>query len=291
MNLLIDKVIINEIECGTNFAYVLHDNSSFLLTEYKVLQSQTNSSLIKCMKILYNGKTALYYLIGLLRPLSAMLTRIGSDHFLMIVQNLFANIIAVKNNGFLTCLNIDSSFEHIYVDQNTFKISLVYLPLNQHEYNDTSEFENVLRANLVRVISAVPSLSSREVMELSIDLQNGMLSIEDIYTKLSTGSTENGTSTLKLVALNAPTVFEFVVTKPEFSIGQGSSNDGVVFNKTVSKIHCKVSKSGQNYLICDLQSRYGTFVNGIRLQPNCPVKIKNGDTIRLASSDFQVVIE
>lgn len=296
MNLLIDKGIINEIECGINFAYVLKDSSSFLLTEYKVLQNQTNGSLIKCMRMLYNGKTALYYLVGSFSPLSAILSHIEPDHFLTIVQNLFASVIAVKSNGFLTCLNIDSSFEHIYVEQNTFKTELVYLPLNQHEYNNISAFENVLRANLVQAISAIPSLSSQKVMELSINLQNGMLSIEDIYAKLRSNSGGGGnavgrSNNLKLVALNAPTAFEFEITKPEFLIGQLSTNDGIIFNKTVNKVHCKVSRSGQNYLICDLQSKNGTFVNGIRLLPNCPVQIKNGDMIRFASSVFQAVIE
>jgi len=39
-----------------------------------------------------------------------------------------------------------------------------------------------------------------------------------------------------------------------------------------------------------LQSANGTYVNKIRLQPNKPCAINNGDIIRLANSDFQVVI-
>lgn len=44
------------------------------------------------------------------------------------------------------------------------------------------------------------------------------------------------------------------------------------------------------YTITDLQSANGTYVNKIRLQPNQPYPINNGDIIRLANSDFQVSI-
>ena len=307
MNLLIENGTIEEIECGANFAYVLKDNSTFLSTEYKVLQSQTNSSFIKCMKMLYNGNIELYYLVNAYKPLSTLLSRLDPDHFVTIIGNLLAGIIDVKNNGFLSCHNIDSSFEHVYVDSNTFKVGLVYLPLNKHEYSDTSSFENALRTNLVRVINGISSLSSPKTTQLSADLQNGMLSIEDVYSKLggkgvpvqrskqSPGNKDSNSppahGPMKLVALNASTRVEIQITKPEFTIGKKETNDGVInFNKMVSRFHCKVSNNGQQFMISDLQSANGTFVNGVRLQPNNPSPVKNGDVVRLANSDFQVVI-
>ena len=44
------------------------------------------------------------------------------------------------------------------------------------------------------------------------------------------------------------------------------------------------------YMITDLKSANGTYVNRVRLTPEQPHQIKNGDIIRLANSDFQVVI-
>ena len=55
MNRLLENSLLQEIACGTNFAYVLSDNGMFLPTEYKVLQSQANSNFVKCMKMLSNG--------------------------------------------------------------------------------------------------------------------------------------------------------------------------------------------------------------------------------------------
>ena len=39
MNVLAENNYIKEMECGSNFSYILSDNSTFLSTEYKVLQS------------------------------------------------------------------------------------------------------------------------------------------------------------------------------------------------------------------------------------------------------------
>ena len=55
-------------------------------------------------------------------------------------------------------------------------------------------------------------------------------------------------------------------------------------------MHCKVLCKQNRYYIEDLQSANGTYVNKVRLQPNIETEIKHGDIIRLANSNFQVVI-
>lgn len=309
MNLLIENGVVEEIECGANFAFILKDNASFVSTDYKVLQSQTNGCFIKCMKMLCNGKIMLYYLVNAYKPLSSLLPTLDPDHFVTVVGHILAGVIDVKNNGFLSCNSIDSSFEHIYVDQNTFKIGLVYVPLNKHEYGDSSAFENALRANLVRVISGISSLASVKTTQLAADLQNGMLSVEEIYSRLGSKgiivkvnnnknaekkpvNPSTAPGSVKLVALrNAPKGAEIVIDKAEFTIGKKELNDFVIkFNNMVSRTHCKIKRNGSKALIVDLQSANGTFINGVRLQPGIPFSLKNGDVVRLANSDFQVVM-
>ena len=68
MNALLENNNITEIECGSNFAYVLNDNNLFLSTEYKVLQSRSGGCFVKCMKMTYNGEIQLYYLTEAYRP-------------------------------------------------------------------------------------------------------------------------------------------------------------------------------------------------------------------------------
>ncbi len=300
MNSLMENKDIRELVCGDNFAYVLKDRGAFLPTEYKVLQSQSDGCFVRCMKMLYNGQVQLYYMTRELKPFSAMIPTVDADSFLTIVSNLFASILDVKNNGFLSCQNVDISFDKIYVDPATYKVRLVYLPLSKRVYEDYASFENEMRSELVRLIAEEDALVSPQTTQLSADLSNGTLTLEDVYSRMkdgkgtrSAGQKNAPGGTLRLVAVNGPARLEIAVTKDDFVIGKKAELcDGVVgFNKMISRAHCKICRRDGQYTITDLQSANGTYVNRVRIQPGRPHPVKNGDMIRLANSDFQILID
>ena len=305
MNSLVQKGLLEEMACGSNFSYVLNDNSLFLTTEYKVLQSQGSNSLLKCMKMKYNGKIQLFYIINSNKPLMSILSNISPENFMTIVSNLFSAVLAVKNNGFLSCENIDISFEHIFVDTNTYKVNLVYVPVEKGMFDDYASFESELRTTLIKSISTFPTFSTQALFKLQADLSDGTKTLEDVYNgmskvksvykKTSSGSIRKSIldQTARLVAMSAPTHTEFVIDKDSFLIGRNSSSvDGVVtFNGMVSKVHCRIDKYRSKYALTDLKSANGTYINKTKLEPNKPYYIKNGDIIRLANSDFQFVVD
>ncbi len=311
MNTLVENKLIEEIAYGTNFAYVLNKECTFLPTEYKVLHAQRDNGFLKCLKTYYNGKVQLFYLTESFVPLNSLLFRLNPDSFLTLVSGLLGTIIDVKNNGFLSCMNIDLSYQHIFVDPKTLKVSLVYIPVGQHLFSDYASFENKLRISLIKLISEVQQLSSPSTVNLKNDLQNGSMSIEDIAagfgghapvnraqnrTQSVPGTKSNHQSaaraSMKLISLNPGAAMEIAVTKPEFVIGKkASAVDGVVsFNRMISRIHCKITQKQSTFFIEDLQSVNGTYVNGKRLSPHAPTVIKHGDIVSLANSDFQVKI-
>lgn len=297
MNRLLENGLIQEIACGTNFAYVLSDNAMFLSTEYKVLQSQANSNFVKCMKMLYNGKAQMLYLTANLKPFLSMIPSLDSDSFMTICANLLAAIIDVKQNGFLTCQNIDIAFEKIFVDPSTYKVSLVYVPVSKRIYDDYATFENEVRTGLVKLISGVANISSPKTMQFASDLTNGMMTMVDLNNRIKLGKAtlagagqQGARKVMRLVALNGPTKVELPITKNSFVIGKNAGAvDGVIsFNKMISRTHCRIDRNGDQYTITDLMSANGTYVNRARLNPNQPCPIQDGDIVRLANSDFQV---
>lgn len=309
MNYLVESGFMDEIKCGDNFAFVLNEDNALISTEYKVLQSQTEGTFVKCMKVLYNGKVQLYYLTNGIVTFKDMVSSLDSEKFLAIVADLFVNIVSVKNNGFLSCQNIDIAFEHIFVNPLTYKVSLVYLPIGRRLYSDVLYFENDLRANLIKLIQEASNLSGTKVEQLKVDLSNGMLPLEGIISRTRKGTVlyqkqvgpnillhedkENlNGGNIKMVATNAPIPLEIVITKNEFVLGRKQELvDGVIsFSKKISRVHCKVTREGNLFAVTDLESAGGTYVNGMRLQPKMPCTIKMGDKIRLSDIEFDVVM-
>ena len=170
MNRLIENHYVSETKYGTNFAYILNDDSLFLPTEYKMLQGQTNSIFLKCMKMYFNGNIQLFYLTKAYIPLISILPKLNSESFLSIVSNLFGCIIEAKNHGFLSCKHIDISLDHIFIDPTTYKVKLVYIPALNNLYDDTSSFESEIRISLIKIISEMSNISSTKTMYLSSDL-------------------------------------------------------------------------------------------------------------------------
>lgn len=308
MNILLEKGILKEKSYEENFAYILNDNTIFSSTEYKVLQSQNGSCFVKCMKMLYNGKVQIYYLTNTVKSFSSMLESLDTESFFTVVLNLLGDIIEVKKNGFLSCQNIDTSLDRIYVEPSTYKVSLVYLPLSTKLHNNSSIFENEIRTSLVKVISRNSHLSSSRIISLASDLSNGMYTIEDLYTRIKEGnsnirvspqpSVSSYLNTIphnrmgKLKIISKQMQFQIEIDEDECSLGKNPSmvDKAITFNKMISRKHCKIIRKDGQYFVTDIGSANGTFVNKTRLQPKQLCPLKNGDTLRLANSDFEINI-
>ena len=309
MNLLVENGIIEEKKRESNFSYVLTDNSYFVTIEYKFLQNQSNVNFLKCMKLLYNGKIELYYLTSQYRSLASIVTQLDANSFTTIVINLLANIISTRTNGYLKCYNIDSSYEHIYIEPSTMKVRLIYLPLSKHEYDDEAGFENAIRTSLIKLISTLPNLNGDKTLKLSLSLQNGVMSLDEICTQFGMKTGGSGTtgylnkniststnaetvskepSKIRLLSLNTASQIVFEIDKDSFSIGKRETNDGVIINNLISRAHCTIYRTNGSFEIEDVGSSNGTYVNGVKLQANVKTSINVGDVIKLANIEFKV---
>lgn len=306
MYTLKDNGVISEITCGNNFEYILKDNAHFVNTDYKVLQSQNNGIFVKCMKMTRNGLIDLYYVTDEYRPMSSMFAGISADTLINVVVNLFASVIEVRNNGFLTCQSIDLSWDKIYVEQNTLKVKLVYLPLSVKAFDSYAEFESELRSSIVKLINKVILETNERLKQFVLDLCNGSMSLEDVYNKSrsvgtppitkqvnnnQTPSAFKNSGNIKLVAMNAPSHFELVIDRDNVVIGKKQEWVDLVipFNRMISRKHCRITNQTGIYYINDEGSANGTFVNGVRLNPGQKVQINRGDIIRMADSDFKII--
>ncbi len=75
--------------------------------------------------------------------------------------------------------------------------------------------------------------------------------------------------------------------KPTTTIGSGQTNDLVLNDTFVSGHHATVQQQGQQHFLTDVDSRNGTYVNGIRLTPRKPYALHPNDLIQIGSYQFR----
>src|SRR4030067_2799979 len=72
---------------------------------------------------------------------------------------------------------------------------------------------------------------------------------------------------------------EYARDAPEIIIGRDSSSDLVISTQALSRPPARLSREGDQYLIEDLNSSNGTFINDQRLQEK--TRLNPGDLVRL----------
>lgn len=64
------------------------------------------------------------------------------------------------------------------------------------------------------------------------------------------------------------------------TIGRTNGNDLIISGRTVSRRHARLWFDTNRWYIADMQSANGTLVNSMRVQPNQPVPLNDGDVIQ-----------
>ena len=84
---------------------------------------------------------------------------------------------------------------------------------------------------------------------------------------------------------------EIKVSTEKFLIGRSDSCQLRPKSESVSRKHCIIVRKDNRVLVQDLKSRNGTFVNGKRLPTDKAKVLKPGDLLKVASLEFEVLIE
>jgi pSer/pThr/pTyr-binding forkhead associated (FHA) protein len=94
---------------------------------------------------------------------------------------------------------------------------------------------------------------------------------------------------IKLVLkLKETQIEEFALEKDQINIGRAKENDIVIDNITVSRKHAFIQrKAGENYVIRDLNSSNGTFLDGIQIDSNDHT-LTDGAVIGIAKFEIMV---
>jgi len=70
----------------------------------------------------------------------------------------------------------------------------------------------------------------------------------------------------------------FPLTKDTYTVGRHRNNDIVISDPKVSSFHARLDRSPEGFVVVDLKSRNGSFINGRRVEAG---PLKNGDELRM----------
>lgn len=94
---------------------------------------------------------------------------------------------------------------------------------------------------------------------------------------------------LRLVPAAGPPAGAVVVQPGQpLVLGRSSQSDVQLPDQVVSRRHAQLTRRNDEWLITDLDSRHGTFVNGVRLTPGEPTPVQQDDRVRIGPWTFRV---
>ncbi len=73
------------------------------------------------------------------------------------------------------------------------------------------------------------------------------------------------------------------------SVGRTANNDIVIPDPEVSRMHAYFQQDIEHLALVDAGSQHGTFVDGQRLGPNVPMRVRADQTVRFAHRDLVVL--
>ena len=75
---------------------------------------------------------------------------------------------------------------------------------------------------------------------------------------------------------------EWRVDREEITLGRGEECDIVIADRQISRVHLRVRRESFDFVLEDMGSKNGTFVNGKQVQEGVPVRLEDGDEIHVA---------
>jgi pSer/pThr/pTyr-binding forkhead associated (FHA) protein len=80
----------------------------------------------------------------------------------------------------------------------------------------------------------------------------------------------------------------FDIVSDTVTLGRATENDIPMRDKSVSRIHAKISRKGNKFFVQDLKSKNGTFVDGMRIRAGTEYEIKEGVPIAVGKTFFSL---
>lgn len=286
-------------------SYVLRDDM-FSKLEYKVLTSQENGDFLPLYLLRQNGRPQFWYTIpSLYYSLEHKCAEMEPQILFHVIETLDRICTETEKNGFLKLEHLDLSLDRIFIETNSGKLQMIYLPLNTADGTTLLNKENIMRQLVKELLSHNINLKvSGRVQRLNRDLQNGIVTFTKIMENIRTGAydvnadnayfDDEGTFVVDSGKRRYPYLvlvenqIPIPITKADFLLGKNTEQvDGAIYNHNeVSRKHCRILSKLGKYYVKDVGSKNGTYLNQYMLRPYEEAEIHHGDCLRLGKCEL-----
>ncbi|MBN21634.1 MAG: hypothetical protein CL678_10145 [Bdellovibrionaceae bacterium] len=315
-----EKRLDSDIDVGRESGCVIQLNDHAISRKHAVIrQTRDGVQLMKKSKfgkVKVNGEeiTSAVVKSGDLIELGPYLMKLEADHVEEVLpsENEVISDENIENNLFEEPVVQEEKVEPLFSNENS-GIDLNMIPESEDESEDPSEFnvgelefetpevdelQDIDQPNDgmdIQIDFEVPSenLENKDsgdaialevpdpVIDIPVDLNQEMnQSVDEPTQPISTQSID-----VKLILISGDANHkEFPITSEEISIGRGKRCDLVLEDKRSSRKNSVIKRVGANFLIQDLDSSNGTFVNGAKVQEQI---LNSGDLIKIGSTEFE----
>lgn len=282
---------------GEQFAYSLTDAQNFAQTEYKVINNEKNLNVVSCIRIQFNDQNLLFFLPSG-TPLKKIQNSFGVHEYCVTMSRFLEEVRKVQTNGFLNVRNVDLSRNRIFLDSETQKIFITYVPCRDHLYSDQNDFDKNLKNLCLQILVENPGLQNKDGLTIREAIKNCPGDADSLYKIISEAEEKgfsdsdweqrpSGSGQLLLKSVNPAFNLRFQIRTDRFILGRKADavNGLIGCSPLVGRVHAVISRSNGQFYISDMKSKNGTFINDVQVLR--PTLIRNGDVIRLGNVDFR----
>lgn len=207
------------------------------------------------------------------------------------LKSLSDNVSTTYAGVVLIILSID-----ILIFKSLFKNKAIVIKRNKQDLNEENKVEisekevQIFNKNIKHTSGSLNDMNFELQEEFAMDNKENLSVNENILPDNS-----NETMLLEYTQQKYPflqkkkdgILEQINITKTDFFVGRMQEQVDYVFeNNAIGKVHAQIISRNGNYLIKDLNSKNGTFINDVRIDSNKEYEIKNSDKISFANSDY-----
>ena len=300
---------MERVQGAHSLAFVLPSNDLFFGTGYKVLQNHRAGSFVPFAKSLYNGRVKLTYFTRGLVPLRMFLAEASSSQCAAVMVSFIRCLMDVRSNSFSALRNVELGLDEVFVDSSANEARIVYLPVVMNNAEVAQGDLGVVREVYEFCQAAMAFAGRAPVSPSAIANAQGYQSgnLEHLLSVFR-GQNQNQRAVRATSADDSPkhgALAEYVlsprgsngnapirIARPQMTLGRSdrSADVPVRGSAMVGREHCRVPLDGRGCLsVTDLNSKNGTFVNGVKLPGGSTMRLEEGSILRLADLQFEVV--